>query len=248
MKIQYKVFCLWLLVAIGFTSCTIETNTHFEKDYSGSLQTEVDFNNSRTFLKNMFGDEGEKMIDSMVVMLKQQNESGGMNSQFAELGEELAKKGIQNLKMNATDADGLFFSFDFDNIKAISDMSLDKALTEDIGLAKSDVDRKGQMNSNDLITVNGKWMTIDFSADGVSELAKEMEGEEQIGMLEQFQELFGNQIIIKQSYSFARKIKKVETPFEYKMDKNKITIQYTTLDILNMVKKGEKPILKIKLK
>lgn len=246
MKLKMKMFWLALFTIVCLSSCTVETSTHFKKDYSGSMQTNVDFAGSRSFFKNMLGDEGEKMLDSMVVMLKSQN-AGQSKEGLSQLNEQLAKKGIHKFNIEVPTDDQLLFSFDFDHIQAISEMSLDRALTDNVGLAKSDVEGKGQFNTKDLMTVDGKWLTIDFSADGIKEFAQEMEGG-QTGMYEQLQELLGNQIVIKQNYSFDRKIKKVVTPFDYQIEGQKITIKYTTLDILNMLKKEEQPILKIKLK
>lgn len=247
MSVHMKMISFFLLIFSILSSCTVESNTHFKKDYSGSIETRMDFANSRSFLKNMLGKEGEAMIDSMVLALKQKQLGEEGESQFDHLKEEFAKKGVHQFHVSAPTDNEILLSFDFDNIQAISEMSLDKALTENVGLEKSDVEGQGQFDTKDVITVNGKWMTIDFSGDGVKEFAQEMQGGE-TGMYEQFQQILGNQVVIKQTYSFDRKIKKVVTPFDYQLEKNKISIDYTTLDILNMLKDGEKPILKIKLK
>lgn len=246
MKLELKMFYFALLVMICLSSCTVETNTHFKKDYSGSMQTNVDFAGSRSFFKTMLGDEGEKMIDSMVVMLKKQN-SGKSHESINQIKKQFAKKGVHKFNIEVPTDNQISFSFDFDNIEAITEMSLDKALTDNVGLAKSEVEGRGQLNTKDLITVDGKWMTIDFSADGIKEFAQEMEGGK-TGMYEQLQQIIGDKVVMKQSYSFDRKIKKVITPFDYQLENKKITIKYTTIDILDMLKKEEKPILKIKLK
>lgn len=232
-----KYFISLFFALVIFSSCTIESNIHFAKDYSGSTSLTYDY----SLINSMLGEQETASMDSSFMMLF---EDDSMKLVLDTLEMKLAEAGLRNFTIKNVDANGLNFSMDFDDLHALNGNTLNEKLLELSGENK-EVQQNLPFTQGSTFTKKGKWLIIDFG-NSLADIENELSEDDTEGMALQF----GDMIQTNSTLSFDRKIKQIDTEMEYNFNKteNKITVSYSVGDLAKLKENGKAPIIKVKLK
>lgn len=115
----------WALIGLfALSSCSIEEEIHFNKDYSGSLKRTFDMRQMISMVESMKSmksesdssetSEEEPSLPEMLSQADSLNKQSGFTQKLSEI------EGISNANFKADEAGVISFSFDFANIEALN--------------------------------------------------------------------------------------------------------------------------------
>lgn len=112
-KIMSKLFLFALLTA-GLASCTIREEIHFNKDYSGNLQYQLDFS-SFMAMASSFGQEGDSLgTGEMENPLPPDFSSEAISEKIQGI------EGISNVQVEVDPKGSLSYSFSFKDLESLN--------------------------------------------------------------------------------------------------------------------------------
>lgn len=247
MKLLRLAACFILGLTI-FTSCSVESEMHFNEDFGGTQLITMDMKGMMEMMEAM-GQGGPGGMDEYTQFLNDPSLADSIANMEMKMNEEFAGTGASNFNM-AFDEDGkVQFGFEFESLETFEKMK-----------AKGQASGKGDMS--EMLTemgggvpiVKGKWVTIPtLDNDAMKELMGEMggddmEADESMEMMQMMQGLMGGTIRMKTTYSFDRKIKKIKASVPYTQTDNKVVLDFTLEEIMKWTKEGREGDLRIKLK
>lgn len=221
MKLFYSTFSICLLLSL-LVSCSIETETHFNKDFSGSQLVSVDMAEFMS-MAAMMGEEGAEMA-KMYNDPELADSMAALGKQFQEL---FQNTGASNVNISMTEEGVIKSGFEFADIETFAKM-----------------EEKGKENNESeygsLFTAMpgafpkrvGKTLTFDLmNTEMVTYLMAPEEGEaEDEETQEMMQSIMGESVRFKNTYTFDGKIASVKCALPIVRDDNKIVVEYSLAD------------------
>lgn len=156
---------LFLAIVATFiaTSCTIEHTVDFNEDMSGNNSFSMDMSEMLTMVKALQTDSTKDATASLFGDYNMEEEMADFQNEFEE------SEGLSNLKTVDDIENGIFgFSFDFDNVKAITK-----------GMSKTgDSKNKENKNTDDLFVVGKNSLKVNYSTSELKGLLGDGDKEE----------------------------------------------------------------------
>jgi len=246
-----RISFLILGVLFVFQSCSIDSETHFNKDMSGNTVSYLDLTDYLSFVQSFGATDDD--IEELTVLFSGNELPDSLQTEVDSLTKSMKEAGLKNFKMEGYDGKGVKISFDFDNLKKLEGSPL-------IG------DMIGEINPESILPVemfsigpggtnyswDGKWLEFSPTGGSLDNLLKEMKNGEvstdefdsSLSMIRKF----GSNISFKQKYTFSRKVKEVESPIQYIAGKKEVTFIYNLSDMMKLIADGEDESIKIRLK
>ena len=254
---QLHTALLIAFVGLSLTSCTIESETHFTKSYSGSQIVSVDVNSMMEMLSSFGNGESEEMTD----VFSQMNDPDFADS-LAMMEDSMsamfAGTGAHNFSIAVSNEGVMSIGFEFEDLetfdrlkKRSAELANRSGSTANDGISEM---MSGLIGGN--FSLNGKWLTIPFTEDDLFDDMKDVmpggpgsmsddEMEQTLGMMEG---LMGGSITFENTYTFERNIKKIKGDIPYIQEGNKLTVKYSLSNMMDWMKEEQSAELKIKLK
>ncbi len=251
----------WILIMTGFalmtfiSSCTIDTETHFNKNYSGSQVVSIDL---QSFMEMMssFGDGESADMDDMMNRLNDPDYADSLRMMEDSMSILFAGTGAENFSIAMSDEGVMSLGYDFASLETFQKIKQRSAeLTKKQGQSADGFSNMMSGLIGGDFSRKGKWLSIPFGEDGMlDDMKNAMPGgtgmsgddmEDNLGMMEG---LMGSSIMFRNTYTFDRQIKKVKGDVPYIQDGNKLTVEYALSDMMKWMKEGADPIVKVKLK
>jgi len=263
---RHLIFIAVSILSFSFFSCEINTETHFNKDFSGSSSTTIDLSEMMGLLGS-FAEEGEENdLDSLFMFFDGSAQDPEMTQSLDSMKLVLEEAGMENFAFDRAGEYGLTMSFDFDDYTVLNQGDTFTALMENLNLGDSMEEDSSNpfdsMSSNMHIERDGRWLIIDFMggmnydeflADVQAEMdeAAKMENGD-VGLtaeqsLEMGLGMMGSMYSISQTFSFDKKIKDIESTLPYTQSKKKVTLSYSISDLFDTLKEENEAVLKVKL-
>ena len=109
---QFKTILIFLFTILLLSSCTIRQEYHFNKDYSGSVKSSIDFG---MFAEMLEGDMSEYGLDEDF------NMKDSLYNAFASTATELEGIGAKNIDFGSEKNESVFFIYyEFDNLETLN--------------------------------------------------------------------------------------------------------------------------------
>jgi hypothetical protein len=255
-------FMNWMLVAIvaiagTLTSCTVESETHFSKNYGGSQIVSVNVKDLMEMASSFGGAESGEM-DDMMNKMNDPEFADTLSMMEDSISTMFAGTGAKNFSFAVSDEGIMSLGYDFESLETFERM---KARTAELAQSQNE-----QANSNgvsDMMSsmvggnfeLNGKWLSIPLKQDNMfDDMKKNMPGdadmsddemEDTMAMMEGF---MGGSIMFKNVYTFDRQIKKIKSDVPYVQDGNKLTVEYSLTSLMKWDKENKTGEVKVKLK
>jgi|GEM_PF-4567285 len=257
MKSIYSFILLVFSACLLLTSCSVENETYFNKDFSGTASTVVDLSEMMDMMSSFGAPDDTNMMDSLYIMMNSQKYKDSLADTMTEVNEELAKKGITGFDIGMPEKGKLKTNFTFDSLDALSQMDLGESFKS----MSTDQDELGPMldasNSSTHYEFDGKWLHITWASADLDGMMSDMEEEEE-GMggmsespsaddMDGMMSMFGASMKVEDTMHFKKKIKEVKTDLEYTKTKKSITLEYSLTEMMN-VEENAGPAVSIRFK
>lgn len=262
------VFVFTALVLFMIQSCSVETTTHFNRDYSGNVTSNIDISQMMGLASMGGGDDDAKKMDSLFMLFDPAHRPDSVKQKIAELNERMSEKGLDNFDFTASkDDQTVGLKFDFDNVKALSQANIIDLLGNSFDPSGANSATLGSADSemmklNGAVTVLGrKKVEIDLAGMSYDQMIEDamkpdpedpedegMTREEAEQMMSMMTGMMGSMFDVKQTYSFDRKIKKVECDLPFTQNKKSVTIKYTYGQMMKLLKEKKEVKMKIRLR
>ena len=259
---------LSFLLLLFFSSCTIESTMHFNKDYSGNATSSFDLDQLMQFAGS-FSSDDETTVDSLMMMFDPATMPDSIRTSYDSLRMMMEAIGFSDFAFSP-EGSKVNMTYSFDDLEVFEQENVNEKIEEAFGS-----EAYAGMRDEDFATFfqaaaverDGKWMIFDLTAsmgeftdkirqdmnnydeESVTDEEKKTEEASEefaYAMMEGMMSMFE----IKQSFSFDRKIKAIECPISYESDKHSVTLDYSMADIMDYVKESneENVYLKVRLK
>lgn len=172
---RYFLTFLTICFLFAFTSCTIESTTHFNKNDSGTVSMTVDMSEIMGFAGSLddSAESGGNPMDSLFMFLEGKGEGVEADSMAMMLDSiqlVMAEAGLNNFNFSRDGEMGLNMSYDFDDLSVFDGEEVASKLTKAFG---SDNQTgmgselfgasQGSFMNGATVTRQGKWLIIDHS-------------------------------------------------------------------------------------
>ena len=248
-------FNLFLVVVtlFFFTSCSFETTTHFNKDFSGETSTIIDLSNMAGFA-NMLQDEkgGKNELDSLFHFIDGKGIHDSIRNQIDTAKMLLHDAGMKNMQVMREGEESIKISYSFDDLSVFDTKKMSENLNNSI--QQFDKSTEGTTELLDFLNTQsihkeGKWLIIDIGGSTIDSLKEDLKDENiDDAMMPSMLQSMGDMFKTKSTFTFDRKVKQVISPFDYVSDKHKVIINYTMKDVFQLIKDGEPVELRVKLR
>lgn len=237
-------------------SCTVEQETHFNKDMSGSTSTVIDLTEIMS-MASAFGGESEE-TDEFMQFIETGEFPDSLSQGLDSVIMLMEDAGMKNFTLEPEKGKGLRMSFDFDDIEVLSGAKLMDVLSQELGDSEEMPEEfMSMMQGTSGFEWDGKWLELDMGAGTYQAMMDEMmndpemEGasnEEMQASMDMVMAMFGSSMTYKQTYTFARKVKEVESPFPYTKGKKSVTMEMNLGDVMEVLKEGDPEKSKIRIR
>jgi len=256
----FKSVSFFLLGALFFfQSCSVESETHFNKNMSGSTVSYMDMSELIDMAGSFGGEDAE--MDELKALFSGEALPDSMQTVLDSVSMLMKEAGLHNFEMGGYDGKGFKISFDFDDLDALNGNEFMNMMADEMGEGEempTEMMSLGQGASN--FSWDGKWLEFSPGGDSFDSMMAEMkneagDGEDEEVSQEEFEAgldmmmgMFGSSMSFKQKYTFARKVKEVESPIDYVAGKKEVIFTYNLSDIMKLMKEEEDSKIRIRLK
>ena len=256
-----NIYSLLLLLMVGglFSSCTMETEVHFNEQMGGSQIVSFNMKDMMDMASSFGGGETGEM-DELMNQFNDPKFADSIRMMEDSMSTIFAGTGVDNFSIAMSDDGIMSMGFDFASIE-----TFEKAADRLVEMAKQrggdnplgDSEMSGMMNGmvGGGYELKGRWLKIPLKQNGMlREMMGGMAGDdtnddqEMNDMMAMMEGFMGESIMFKNTYSFDKTIKKIKGDIPFKQDGNTLFIEYSLSDALDWVKEDKEAELCVKLK